>query len=53
MLLYAKINDIKGEISNITNLATTTDLTTVEHKIPHFSNSVKTFRNKRLCAVFR
>ena len=39
--LYAKINEVKGEIPSINNLATTTTLTVVEIKIPNVSNSVK------------
>ena len=39
--LNAKINEVKGEIPNITNLATTTALTVVENKIPNVSNLVK------------
>ena len=35
-----KINEAKGEITNITNLATTTALTAVENKIPNVSNLV-------------
>ena len=36
-----KIDDVKGEISNITNLATITALTDVENKIPNACNLVK------------
>ena len=32
--LNAKIIEVKGEISNITNLTTTRSLTAVENKIP-------------------
>ena len=39
--LNAKINEVKGEIPNITNLATTTALTAVENKIPNVSNLIK------------
>ena len=39
-ILNAKINEIKGEIPSITNLATTTALTAVENKIPIVSNLV-------------
>ena len=39
--LNAKINEVKGEIPNITYLATTAALTTVENKIPNISNLVK------------
>ena len=39
--LNAKINDVKGEIPNITKLATTSTLTAVENKIPSVSNLVK------------
>ena len=39
--LHDKINEIKGEISSITNLATNTDYTAVENKIPNVSNLVK------------
>ena len=37
----AKINEIKGKITNITNLVSTTALTDVESKIPNVSNLVK------------
>ena len=36
-----KINEVKKESPNITNLATTTALTVVENKIPNISNLVK------------
>ena len=39
--LNTKINEVKGEISNITNLATTSALTAVENKISNFSNLAK------------
>ena len=39
--LNAKINKVKGEIPNITNLGTTTALTAVENKIPNVCNLVK------------
>ena len=39
--LNAKINEVKGEIPNITNLDTTTALTPVGSKIPSVSNLVK------------
>ena len=39
--LNAKINDVKGEIPSITNLATTSVFTAVENKIPNVSNLVK------------
>ena len=39
--LNAKINEVKGEIPSITNLATTAALTTVENKIPNVCNLVK------------
>ena len=39
--LNAKINQVKVEIPNITNLATSTDITVVENKIPKVSNLVK------------
>ena len=35
------MNEVKGKIPNITNLATTTALTAVENKIPNVSNLVK------------
>ena len=38
--LNAKINQVNSEIPNITNLATSTDLTAVENKIPKVSNLV-------------
>ena len=39
--LNAKINEVKGELPNITNLATTTALTAVKNKIPNVSNLIK------------
>ena len=39
--LNAKINEVKGEIPCITNLTTTTALTTVENEIPNVSNLIK------------
>ena len=36
-----KIDDVEGEIPNITNLATITALTDVENKIPNACNLVK------------
>ena len=39
--LKAKINEVKGKIPNITNLASTTALTAVKNKIPNVSNLVK------------
>ena len=39
--LNAKINEVKGEIPSITNLATTAALTTVENKIPNVSDIVR------------
>ena len=39
--LNAKINQVNSEIPNINNLATSTDLTAVENKIPKVSNLVK------------
>ena len=39
--LNAKINEVKGEIPSITNLATTAALTSVENKIPNASDLVK------------
>ena len=36
-----KINEVKSKIFNITNLATTTDLTAFENKMPNVSNLVK------------
>ena len=35
------MNEVKGKIPNITNLATTSSLTAVGNKIPSFSNLVK------------
>ena len=35
------MNEIKGEISNITNWAATTALTAAENKIPNVSNFLK------------
>ena len=36
----AKINEVKGEIPIIINLATTTSLSAVENKMPNVSNLV-------------
>ena len=33
--LNAKIDEVKGEIPNVTNLATTSSLSSVENKIPN------------------
>ena len=38
--LNAKINEVKGEILSITNLAITTALAAVENKIPNVCNWV-------------
>ena len=35
------MNEVKGKIPNIANLATTSSLTAVGNKIPSFSNLVK------------
>ena len=39
--LNAKIKDVKGKITSITNLATNAALTTVENKIPNISDLIK------------
>ena len=39
--LYAEINEVKGEIPNLTNLATSTALTAVKNKILNICNLVK------------
>ena len=39
--LNAKINKVKGEIPNITNLVTIGALTTVENKVPNVSDLFK------------
>ena len=39
--LNGKINEVKGEILSITNLAPTTAYTVVENEIPNVSNLVK------------
>ena len=39
--LNGKINEVKGEIPSITNLAPTTAYTVVENEIPNVSNLVK------------
>ena len=39
--VYAKMNDLKGEIVNITNLGTKASLTAVENKIRSVSNLVQ------------
>ena len=36
----AEINEVKGKIQNITNLATNTALTAVENKIPNVSKLI-------------
>ena len=41
MMLLNKINEVKGEIPSVTNLATTSALTTVGNKIPNVSDLVK------------
>ena len=47
--LNAKTKEVKGETSNIINLATTTALTTVEKKNPSVSNLVnKTDYNTKI-----
>ena len=45
-----KINDVKGEIPNITNLATITALTDVENKIPNACNLVKKTEYLTVCS---
>ena len=37
--LNAKANEVKEEIPNITNVATTAALTTVENKIPNYNTN--------------
>ena len=44
--LNAKINEVKGEIPNITNVANTTALTAVENKIPSVTNTKITITQK-------
>ena len=39
--LSAKLNEVKSEISSITNLGTTTALTAVENNIPNVSNLIR------------
>ena len=39
--LNAKINEARGEIPNITNLATTSAFNDAENKIPSVSNLIK------------
>ena len=39
--LYTEINEVKNEISNITNLATTLALTAFKNKVPSASNLLK------------
>ena len=47
--LNDKINEVKNKILNITNLATTPALTTVENRIHYVSNLVKrTDYNKKI-----
>ena len=41
LLVHAKISELKYKIPNITNLTTTTALTSVENKILNVSNLVK------------
>ena len=48
--LNAKINEIKNKISNITNLATNTALTSVETKIPDHSKYTTTPEFNKLTA---
>ena len=40
-ILNTKINEVKNEIPSISNLATTSALTSFENKIPSVSNLVK------------
>ena len=40
-ILNTKINEVKNEIPSISNLGTTSALTSVENKIPSVSNLVK------------
>ena len=40
-IVSAKVNEVKGEIPNITDLATTIFLSAVENKVPSVSNLVK------------
>ena len=47
--LNAKLNEVKGNIPNITNWATNTTLAAVENKIPNVSNLVtKTDYNRKI-----
>ena len=39
--LNSKINEVKGEISSVTNLATKTALNAVKNKVPSVPNLVK------------
>ena len=41
LLLMLKSNEVKGEITGVTNLATTAAFTTVENKIPNFDDLVR------------
>ena len=41
LLLMLKSNEVKGEITGVTNLATTAAFTTVENKIPNIDDLVK------------
>ena len=40
-MLKQRLQEVKGEIAGITNLATTTALTAVENKTPNVSNLVE------------
>ena len=51
--LNAKINEVKGELPNITNLATTSALTVVENKMPSVSNLVKKLTIKQKLMKFK
>ena len=46
--LSAKINEVKAEVPSISNLATTSALTTVENKISNVSNLVKKNNNTKI-----
>ena len=48
--LNAKINEVKSEIPNITNLPTTTGLTAIENKIPDYSKYIITPEFNKLTA---
>ena len=51
--LNAKINEVKGELPNITNLATTSALTVIENKMPSVRKKKKKLTIKQKLMKFK